>query len=103
MEIAARHLVPKQLEAHGLSKGKVKLPKKTLQVIIESYTRESGVRELDKKIAKIMRKLARKVASDEAIPSQIKPEDLHEYLGQIEYSRDKYQGNEYAGVVTGRR
>lgn len=101
VEIAARHLVPKQLEAHGLSKGKVKLPKKTLQVIIESYTRESGVRELDKKIAKVMRKLARKVASDEAIPSQIKPEDLHEYLGQIEYSRDKYQGNEYAGVVTG--
>ena len=101
VEIAARHLVPKQLEAHGLSKGKVKLPKKTLQVIIESYTRESGVRELDKKIAKIMRKLARKVASDEAIPAQIKPEDLHEYLGAVEYSRDKYQGNDYAGVVTG--
>lgn len=101
VEIAARHLVPKQLEAHGLSKGKVKFPKKTLQVIIESYTRESGVRELDKKIAKIMRKLARKVASDEAIPTQIKPEDLYEYLGAIEYSRDKYQGNEYAGVVTG--
>ena len=101
VEIAARHLVPKQLEAHGLSKGKVKFLKKTLQVIVESYTRESGVRELDKKIAKIMRKLARKVASDEAIPSQIKPEDLHEYLGPVEYSRDKYQGNEYAGVVTG--
>ena len=101
VEIAARHLVPKQLEAHGLSKGKVKFPKKTLQVIVESYTRESGVRELDKKIAKIMRKLARKVASDEAIPSQIKPEDLHEYLGPVEYSRDKNQGNEYAGVVTG--
>ena len=101
VEIAARHLVPKQLEAHGLSKGKVKLPKKTLQVIIESYTRESGVRELDKKIAKIMRKLARKVASDEAIPAQINPEDLHEYLGAVEYSRDKYQGNDYAGVVTG--
>ena len=101
VEIAARHLVPKQLEAHGLSKGKVKLPKKTLQIIIESYPRESGVRELDKKIAKIMRKLARKVASDEAIPAQIKPEDLHEYLGAVEYSRDKYQGNDYAGVVTG--
>ena len=101
VEIAARHLMPKQLEAHGLSKGKVKLPKKTLQIIIESYTRESGVRELDKKIAKIMRKLARKVASDEAIPAQIKPEDLHEYLGAVEYSRDKYQGNDYAGVVTG--
>lgn len=48
-----------------------------------------------------MRKLARKVASDEAIPAQIKPEDLHEYLGAVEYSRDKYQGNDYAGVVTG--
>ena len=59
------------------------------------------MRELDKKIAKIMRKLARKVASDEAIPAQIKPEDLHEYLGAVEYSRDKYQGNDYAGVVTG--
>lgn len=101
VEIAARHLVPKQLEAHGLAKGKVKFPKKTLQVIIESYTRESGVRELDKKIAKIMRKLARKVASGEAIPAQIKPEDIYDYLGPIEYSRDKYQGNEYAGVVTG--
>lgn len=101
VEIAARHLVPKQMEAHGITKGKVKLPKKTLQVIVESYTRESGVRELDKKIAKVMRKLARKIASDEAIPATIKPEDLREYLGAIEYSRDKYQGNDYAGVVTG--
>ena len=101
MFIAARHLVPKQLEIHGLSKGKVKFPKKTLQAIIESYTRESGVRELDKKIAKIMRKLARKLASSEELPAQIRPEDLHDYLGAVEYTRDKYQGNNYAGVVTG--
>ena len=101
VEIAARHLIPKQLEAHGLSKGMVKFPKKTLQAIIEKYTRESGVRELDKKIAKIMRKLARRVASDESIPSQIKPEDLYDYLGPVEYARDKYQGNDYAGVVVG--
>ena len=101
VEIAARHLVPKQLEIHGLSKGKVKFPKKTLQAIIESYTRESGVRELDKKIAKIMRKLARKLASSEELPAQIRPEDLHDYLGAVEYTRDKYQGNNYAGVVTG--
>ena len=101
VEIAARHLVPKQLEAHGLPKGKVKFPKKTLQLIIESYTRESGVRELDKKIAKIMRKLARKLASGEELPTHIRPEDLSEYLGAVEYTRDKYQGNEYAGVVTG--
>lgn len=101
VEIAAKHLVPKQLDVHGLKKGSVKFLKKTLQVIVEAYTRESGVRELDKKIAKIMRKLARKVASDEPIPTSIKPEDLYEYLGAVEYSRDKYQGNDYAGVVTG--
>ena len=101
VEIAAKHLVPKQMDVHGLKKGSVKFPKKTLQVIVEAYTRESGVRELDKKIAKIMRKLARKVASDEPIPTSIKPEDLYEYLGAVEYSRDKYQGQDYAGVVTG--
>lgn len=102
VEIAARHLVPKQLEAHGLSKGSVKLPKKTLEVIVESYTRESGVRELDKKIAKLMRKVARKVATDGVEESvTIQPADLHGYLGAVEYTRDKYQGNEYAGVVTG--
>ena len=101
VEIAAKHLVPKQMDVHGLKKGSVKFPKKTLQVIVEAYTRESGVRELDTKIAKIMRKLARKVASDEPIPTSIKPEDLYEYLGAVEYSRDKYQGNDYAGVVTG--
>lgn len=101
VEIAAKHLVPKQMDVHGLKKGSVKFPKKTLQVIVEAYTRESGVRELDKKIAKIMRKLARKVASDEPISTSIKPEDLYEYLGAVEYSRDKYQGNDYAGVVTG--
>ena len=101
VEIAAKHLVPKELEAHGIGKGKVKFPKKTLQAIVESYTRESGVRELDKKIAKIMRKLARKIAMGEDVPASIKPEDLYEYLGPVEYTRDKYQGNEYAGVVTG--
>lgn len=101
VEIAAKHLIPKEAEAHGLDKKEVKFPKKTIQAIIESYTRESGVRELDKKIAKVMRKLAYKKASDDSCPAQIKPENLYEYLGAIEYTRDKYQGNEYAGVVTG--
>ncbi|MDR2810600.1 MAG: endopeptidase La [Tannerellaceae bacterium] len=101
VQIASRHLIPKQIEAHGLPKGEVKFKKKTLQDIIISYTRESGVRELDKKLAKIMRKLARKLASNEPIPTEITSEHLHEYLGAIEYTRDKYQGNEYAGVVVG--
>ncbi len=101
VEIAAKHLVPKQLEAHGIPKKSVKFPKKTLQVIVESYTRESGVRELDKVIAKVLRKVARKVATNEVVPESIMPEDLHEYLGAVTYNSDKYQGNEYAGVVTG--
>ena len=72
-----------------------------MEVIVDSYTRESGVRELDKKIAKIMRKIARKKALEEEYPHTITINDLHEYLGIKEYSRDKYEGNEYAGVVTG--
>jgi ATP-dependent Lon protease len=101
VQIASRHLIPKQMEAHGLSKGLVKIRKKTLEEMIASYTRESGVRELDKKIARLMRKLARKLASDEAIPTDITPDYLHEYLGIVKYSRETYQGNEYAGVVIG--
>ena len=101
IEIAARHLIPKEAEMHGLAKKEVKFPKKTIQAIIDSYTRESGVRELDKKIAKVMRKLACLKASDEQLPAQIKPENLQDYLGMVEYTRDKYQGNDYAGVVTG--
>ena len=95
VEIGRRHLVPKQLENHGLVKGDVDIPKKTMEVIVDSYTRESGVRELDKKIAKIMRKIARKKALEEEYPHTITVNDLHEYLGIKEYSRDKYEGNEY--------
>lgn len=101
VQIAMRHLLPKQLEVHGLPKKKVKFQKKALQDIVTYYTRESGVRELEKKIAKVIRKLARKLASDEPIPTEIKQDDLYEYLGAIEVNREIYQGNEYAGVVTG--
>lgn len=101
VEIARRHLIPKQLENHGLAKDALDIPKKTLEKIVENYTRESGVRELDKKLAKIMRKLARKVASEEEYKKVLDIADLHEYLGAVEYTRDQYQGNDYAGVVTG--
>jgi len=101
IEIAYRHLVPKELLNHGIEKGAFSIPKSTLHQIVEYYTRESGVRELNKKIAKIMRKIARKIASDEAYPKSLKISDLREYLGIEEYSRDRYQGNTYAGVVTG--
>jgi len=99
--IAMKHLIPKQMEIHGLPKNKVKFHRKAVHKIIESYTRESGVRELEKKIAKIMRKMARKLASDEAVPEIVNADNLGEYLGIVEYSRDKYQGNQYAGVVIG--
>ncbi|MBR0042959.1 MAG: endopeptidase La [Bacteroides sp.] len=102
IEIAKRHLLPKEMEANGLKKQDLKLPKATIETIVEQYTRESGVRELEKKIGKIMRKLALKYAKNDAVEkTEIKPADLYNYLGVAEYSRDKYQGNEYAGVVTG--
>jgi ATP-dependent Lon protease len=102
VEIARRHLVPKELENNGLKKEYVKISKAALEYIIENYTRESGVRELEKKINKVMRKIALEFAREgfEKV-HDIKPADVRNYLGAPEYSRDKYQGNEYAGVVTG--
>ena len=101
-EIARRHLIPKELEANGLTKDHLKFSKAAIECIIENYTRESGVRELEKKISKVMRKVALEIASDkfEGL-HELKPADIKSYLGAPEYSRDKYQGNEYAGVVTG--
>ncbi|MBE6286667.1 MAG: endopeptidase La [Mediterranea massiliensis] len=102
IEIGHRHLVPKEMEANGVEKKALKISKNTLEAIIESYTRESGVRELEKKIGKLMRKLALKLAKEGTLDKkEVKPEDLNELLGAPEFSRDKYQGNEYAGVVTG--
>ena len=101
VEIAYRHLVPRELANHGIEKGAFMIPKPTLQKIVEHYTRESGVRELNKKIAKVMRRVARRIASDEAYPKSLKANELKEYLGTEEHARDRYQGNDYAGVVTG--
>lgn len=101
VEIARKHLIPKQLENHGLAKDAIKIPTKTIEQIIVSYTRESGVRDLDKKIAKIMRKVALRVASGMEYNKTLDIADLRDYLGAIVYSKDAYQGNEYAGVVTG--
>ncbi|MBQ3608589.1 MAG: endopeptidase La [Bacteroidaceae bacterium] len=102
VEIARRHLVPKELSNNGLKKEYVKFSKAALEYIVENYTRESGVRELEKKINKVMRKIALEFARDGyELVHDIKPADVRKYLGAPEYSRDKYQGNEYAGVVTG--
>jgi ATP-dependent Lon protease len=101
MEIAKRHLIPKQLENHGVKAEEVEFSGEILEFIIEHYTRESGVRELDKKIAKVIRRIAKKVAFGENFNKCLTKEDIHEYLGVIEFTKEAYQGNEFAGVVTG--
>ncbi len=101
IEIAKKFLIPKELENHGLKKEHLILKKEVIQQLIESYTHESGVRSLDREIASLMRKIARLVASEDAYNPQLTIDDLKYYLGAAKYSKDKYQGNDYAGVVTG--
>jgi len=101
IEIARRHLITKELENHGLKESQFVLTKPIINQLIESYTRESGVRELDRRIAGLMRKVAKHVASNEKYNVELTEDDLKKYLGASRYSRDKYQGNEYTGVVTG--
>lgn len=101
VEIAKRHLIPKELEAHGLTTSQLKLSKPVLDVLIDDYTRESGVRELERQIASVMRKVAKRVATDEPYNTSVTVKDLREYLGKPRYSRDLYENNKYTGVVTG--
>ena len=101
MEIAKKYLIPKQLEEHGLSKSSLKISPKALKEIIDNYTHESGVRTLEKQIAKIARVTAKKIALDEDYPTTIEPKHLKEYLGLPSAMHDKQEGNEGVGVVTG--
>ena len=100
-EIAKRYLIPKQLEAHGLKKDELKIETATIHEIISNYTHESGVRGLEKQIAKIARVTAKKIALEQEYPKEIKKEHLKEYLGLPTAFHDKQKGNESAGVVTG--
>ncbi len=101
IEIARRHLIPKQMKAHGLTKTDVDLPKKTISAIIDRYTRESGVRLLDKMLAKVMRKIALRKAEETEYNTTISVDDLKTYLGVPTNVADVYEGNDNAGVVTG--
>ncbi|MGL4518695.1 MAG: endopeptidase La [Phocaeicola sp.] len=102
VEIARKHLVPKELAANGLTKEQVKFSKSALEFIVENYTRESGVRTLEKKISQVLRKIALLFAREnKELSYDIKPSDVPTYLGTPDYNRDHYQGNDYAGVVTG--
>ncbi|PQJ78035.1 endopeptidase La [Polaribacter porphyrae] len=100
VEIAKRHLLPKQLEEHGLTNKNLKLGKKQIEQIVEGYTRESGVRGLEKQVAKVVRFAAKSIALEEEYEITLSSEKIEEILGTPR-NRDKYETNDVAGVVTG--
>jgi ATP-dependent Lon protease len=101
VEIAKRHLLPKQLKEHGLSTDDLKIAKPQLEKIVEGYTRESGVRTLEKQIAKMVRNAAKSIAMEEEYDLKVTNDQIEKVLGVPRLERDKYENNEVAGVVTG--
>ncbi|MGY0392296.1 endopeptidase La [Bizionia sp. KMM 8389] len=101
VEIAKRHLLPKQLKEHGLTDKHLKIAKPQLEKIVEGYTRESGVRGLEKQLAKMVRYAAKNIAMEEPYNVKISNTDIIEVLGGPKMERDKYENNNVAGVVTG--
>jgi ATP-dependent Lon protease len=101
IEIAKRHLIPKQKDAHGLKSTKFKIPDRVLEKIIQDYTRESGVRELDRQLAAIMRNLARQLATKGKIKSSLTAEDVEKVLGRSKYSNEIYKSASIPGVAVG--
>ena len=100
-EIAKKHLIPKELANHGLKSSQLKFKKEILSHIIEDYTRESGVRSLERQIATICRKVDTKLALEEEYNITVTLEDMRSYLGQPRFNRDSWETNKYVGVVTG--
>lgn len=101
LQIAIRHLVPKQVLEHGLKVNTIKFTKEALLKVIESYTRESGVRSLERKIGSVVRNVAKSIAMEEEYPTEITPEYVVKVLGVEIFDEELYQGNDVAGVVTG--
>lgn len=101
VEIAKRHLLPKQLREHGLTSKDLRIGKPQLEKIVEGYTRESGVRSLEKQVAKMVRYAAKSIAIEEEYNVRITSEDVEKVLGPARLERDKYENNDVAGVVTG--
>lgn len=101
LQIAIRHLVPKQLAEHGLKSNQIKFSKESLLKVIESYTRESGVRNLERKIGSVVRSIAKSVAMDESYEKEITAEFVVKVIGAEIFDEELYQGNDIAGVVTG--
>lgn len=101
IEIARKHLLPKQLEAHGVQAKDVKLSAKIVEKIIAEYTRESGVRTLDKRLAKVVRYRAKNIGFGESFKPEVNAEQIEKILGVPRFQRDMYEGNDIVGVVTG--
>ena len=101
VQIASQYLIPKQLEAHGINKKQLSIAPSVIESIIEEYTSESGVRNIEKQIASIARQIAKRVAMDEKYDTQINTEEVYKILGAPRFLRDRYQTNDVAGVVTG--
>lgn len=101
IEIAKRHLLPKALEDLGFDKDDVRITDEGIQFIVEHYTRESGVRQLDKTIRRLLRKLARLKASGRQLPESIEAKEVKDFLGKEEHVGELYEGNDNVGVVTG--
>ena len=101
VEIAVKHLVPKQLKEHGLKASQVKITKGAIAKVINSYTRESGVRNLERKIGTLVRSIAKSIAMEEAFDKTVTEETVRKVLGAEIFDEELYQGNDIAGVVTG--
>ncbi|MEY4084620.1 MAG: hypothetical protein RL074_407 [Bacteroidota bacterium] len=101
VEIARQHLFPRQLKEHGLTSKELTIGKKQLEKIVEGYTRESGVRGLENKLAQVIRNAAKSVAMEEEYNKKVTDEDIVKVLGVPRLERDKYESNDVAGVVTG--
>jgi ATP-dependent Lon protease len=101
VEIARKHLVPKQLKEHGLTEEHLQIGKKQLEKVVVGYTRESGVRGLEKKIAQLVRHAAKSIAMEEPYNVKVSDEDIVSILKAPRMERDKYEDNDVAGVVTG--
>ena len=101
VEIGAKHLVPKQLKEHGIKSSMVKIPKTTIAKVINSYTRESGVRNLERKIGTLVRSIAKSIAMEEDFEKVISEDIVKKVLGAEIFDEELYQGNDIAGVVTG--
>ncbi len=99
-QIAKQHLIPKQLKEHGVKKNQIKISDDVIEAIADNYTRESGVRNLEKKIAQVIRSVAKSIAMGEKYDSEIKVSQLDKILSPS-HPKDRYQGNDVAGVVTG--